>query len=170
MSVLGEVKDGLRGWRLGRVVTVVDRGFSSDENLRYLTRAGGHWIAGERMRDGRPDAAAALGRQGRYRTVRDNLRVKEVRVGEGDAAKRFIVCHNPVEADRNRTQREDTLARAPSARSGTTRHSGATCARPRPAGCASTRPRSPPRPSSTASSCSPPQTPTSARAGCGWSA
>jgi hypothetical protein len=29
------------------VVTVVDRGFSSDENLRYLTRAGGHWIAGD---------------------------------------------------------------------------------------------------------------------------
>ena len=42
MSVLQEVKDDMRGWRLGRVVTVVDRGFSSDENLRYLTRAGGH--------------------------------------------------------------------------------------------------------------------------------
>ena len=65
MSVLQEVKDDLRGWRLGRVVTVVDRGFSSDENLRYLTRAGGHWIAGERMRDGSPDAQAALARQGR---------------------------------------------------------------------------------------------------------
>ena len=60
MSVLQEVKDDLRGWRLGRVVTVVDRGFSSDENLRYLTRAGGHWIAGERMRDGsRPSARSS---------------------------------------------------------------------------------------------------------------
>jgi len=111
MSVIGEVKDGLRGWRLGRVVTVVDRGFSSDENLRYLTRAGGHWIAGERMRDGSPDARAALARQGRYQTVRDNLRVKEVRIGEGDAAKRFIVCHNPAEAERERTGREDTVRR-----------------------------------------------------------
>jgi hypothetical protein len=111
MSVITEVKDGLRGWRLGRVVTVVDRGFSSDENLRYLTRAGGHWIAGERMRDGSPDAQAALARQGRYQTVRDNLRVKEVRVGEGDAAKRFIVCHNPAEAERERSQREDTIRR-----------------------------------------------------------
>ncbi|MDQ3710215.1 MAG: IS1634 family transposase [Actinomycetota bacterium] len=52
MSVIAEVKDDLRDWRLGRVVTVVDRGFSSEENLRYLTRAGGHWIAGERMRNG----------------------------------------------------------------------------------------------------------------------
>src|SRR3954451_17341387 len=111
MSVIGEVKDDLRGWRLGRIVTVVDRGFSSDENLRYLTRAGGHWIAGERMRDGSPDAHAALSRQGRYQTVRDNLRVKELRVGSGDAAKRFIVCHNPAEAERDKTARDDTIAR-----------------------------------------------------------
>ena len=111
MSVLQEVKDDMRGWRLGRVVTVVDRGFSSDENLRYLTRAGGHWIAGERMRDGSPDAQAALSRPGRYQQVRDNLRVKEVRVGEGDAAKRFIVCHNPAEADRDKQTRDDTIAR-----------------------------------------------------------
>ena len=111
MSVLQEVKDDLRGWRLGRVVTVVDRGFSSDENLRYLTRAGGHWIAGERMRDGAPDAQAALSRPGRYQQVRDNLRVKEVRVGTGDAAKRFIVCHNPAEADRDKQTRDDTITR-----------------------------------------------------------
>jgi transposase len=111
MSVITEVKDGLRGWRLGRVVTVVDRGFSSDENLRYLTRAGGHWIAGERMRDGSPDAQAALSRQGRYQAVRDNLRVKEVHIGHGDAAKRFIICHNPAEAERERSQREQTLER-----------------------------------------------------------
>jgi len=111
MSVIQEVKDDLRGWRLGRVVTVVDRGFSSDENLRYLTRAGGHWIAGERMRDGSPDAQAALSRPGRYQAVRDNLRVKEVRVGEGDAAKHFVVCHNPAEADRDKQTRDDTIAR-----------------------------------------------------------
>src|SRR3954465_9638067 len=109
MSVIEQVKDDLRGWRLGRVITVVARGFPSDENLRYLTRAGGHWIAGERMRDGSPDAQAALSRQGRYRAVRDNLRVKEVDLGlEG---KRFIVCHNPAEADRDRAEREQQLAR-----------------------------------------------------------
>src|SRR5213592_1342940 len=111
MSVVGQVKDDLRGWRLGRVVWVVDRGFASDDNLRTLTRAGGQWIAGERMRDGSPDAAAALGRQGRYQTVRDNLRVKEVRVGQGDAARRFIICHNPAEADRERSQRDETIRR-----------------------------------------------------------
>lgn len=108
-ALLPQVKDDLRGWRLGRVVTVVDRGFSSDANLAYLTRAGGHYIAGERMRDGSPDVLAALARQGRYRSVRDNLRVKEVSLGEGDAARRFVVCHNPVEAERDRTRRQRAL-------------------------------------------------------------
>src|SRR4051794_7127490 len=103
MSVIQQVKDDLRGWRLARVITVVDRGFSSDENLRYLTRAGGHWIAGERMRDGSPDAQAALSRQGRYQTVRENLRVKAVPVGDGDPAHRLIVCHNPPPGPNRKT-------------------------------------------------------------------
>jgi hypothetical protein len=109
-TILPEVKDGLRGWRLGRVVTVVDRGFSSDANLAYLTRAGGHWIAGERMRDGSADALEALARQGRYQMVRDNLRVKEVRV-DSTPNKRWIVCHNPLEAERDKAQRDAAVAR-----------------------------------------------------------
>jgi transposase len=108
-TVLPEVKDGLRGWRLGRVVTVVDRGFSSDANLAYLQRAGGHWIAGERMRDGSADALDALARQGRYQNVRDNLRVKEVRV-DRTPDKRWIVCHNPAEAERDKAQRDAAVA------------------------------------------------------------
>ena len=79
-AVLPQVKDDLRTWRLGRVVTVVDRGFSSAANLAYLRRAGGHFIAGERMRAGTAHVEEVLARQGRYRTVRDNLRVKEVRL------------------------------------------------------------------------------------------
>jgi hypothetical protein len=110
MTVIQQVKDDLRGWRLGRVVTVVDRGFASDDNLAYLTRAGGHWIAGERLRDNTPDVAQVLSRQGRYQIVRDNLRVKEVRLGQGDGARRFVLCHNPEQADRDRAQREQQLA------------------------------------------------------------
>jgi transposase len=110
MTVIQQVKDDLRGWRLGRVITVVDRGFASDDNLAYLTRAGGHWIAGERLRDNTADVAQVLSRQGRYQQVRDNLRVKEVRVGQGDAARRFVLCHNPEQAERDRVQREQQLA------------------------------------------------------------
>jgi hypothetical protein len=110
MTVLQQVKDDLRGWRLGRVITVVDRGFASDDNLAYLTRAGGHWIAGERLRDGTADVAQVLSRQGRYQSVRDNLRVKEVRLGQGDGARRFVLCHNPTQAERDHVQRDQQLA------------------------------------------------------------
>ena len=42
-AILPEVRDGLRGWRLGRVVTVVDRGFSCRDKPRLPpARAGGH--------------------------------------------------------------------------------------------------------------------------------
>ncbi len=111
MSVMAEVKDDLSDWRLGRVVTVVDRGLSSEDNLRYLTRTGGHWIAGERMRNGSAKAQEALSRPGRYATVRDNLRVKEVLVGQGDAARRYVVCHNPAEAERDKLLRDATITR-----------------------------------------------------------
>jgi hypothetical protein len=78
--------------------------------LDYLRRAGGHWIAGEKMRDGTPDVEAVLSRQGRYQSVRDNLRVKEVRL-DNEAGKRWIICHNPYEAERDRAQRDAALAR-----------------------------------------------------------
>jgi Transposase DDE domain len=110
-SVIERVKDDLAGWRLGRCVWVVDRGISSEENLRYLRRGGGHWIAGQRMRAGEPACEAALSRQGRYRQVRENLRVKEVRLGDGDTLRRFIVGHNPDEELRDKQHRERALAR-----------------------------------------------------------
>ncbi|MGH2765963.1 MAG: IS1634 family transposase [Actinomycetota bacterium] len=109
-AILPEVKDGMRDWRLGRVVTVVDRGFSSADNLDYLQRAGGHFIAGERMRSGTPLVEQALSRQGRYQTVRDNLRVKEVRL-DGSPGRRWVICHNPDEAEREKATRDAALQR-----------------------------------------------------------
>lgn len=109
-TVLPQVRDGLRGWRLGRVVTVVDRGFSSAANLDYLTRGGGHYIAGERLRDSSPHVEQVLARQGRYQQVRDNLRVKEIRL-EQTPGKRWVLCHNPEEAERDKTQRDAAIER-----------------------------------------------------------
>jgi len=108
-TILPEVKDDIRGWRLGRTITVVDRGFSSADNLAYLRRGGGHFIAGMRMRDGNPLVEQVLSRQGRYQQVKDNLRVKEVSIEPTDV--RFIICHNPEQAERDRTAREDAVTR-----------------------------------------------------------
>ncbi|MPZ67736.1 MAG: hypothetical protein GEU83_20360, partial [Pseudonocardiaceae bacterium] len=42
-----------------------------------------HYIRAEKLRHTNTEAAAALARPGRYRTVADNLRVKEVHVAPG---------------------------------------------------------------------------------------
>jgi Transposase DDE domain len=109
-SVLPQVRDGMRDWKLGRVVTVVDRGFSSNANLDYLRRGGGGWIAGERMRDRAGDAAEALSRQGRFTTVNDHLHVKEAKI-DSTPGVRWVVCLNTVEATRDKTARDDAVAR-----------------------------------------------------------
>jgi hypothetical protein len=55
-------------------------------------------------------AKEVLARPGRYRSVADNLQVKEVSVGEGTRARRYAVCFNPQEAARQKAHREELLA------------------------------------------------------------
>jgi hypothetical protein len=110
-ALIRQVKDDLRDWSLARVVWVADRGFTSAENRRYLQRAGGHYILGEKLRSGSKEATAALARPGRYQHVADNLQVKEVRLpAEVGADDRFIVCFNPEAAEWDRHVRDRLLA------------------------------------------------------------
>ena len=111
MNVVPQVKKDLIGWKLGRVVTVVDRGFSSEDNLRVLQQSGGHYIAGEKMTSGKPAVEAALAHPGRFKTIRDNLEVKEIVVGDGEARKRYVLVRNPEEARRDAARREAHLER-----------------------------------------------------------
>lgn len=108
-TVIPQVKKDLIGWRLGRVITVVDRGFNSDANLRELQKTGGHYIAGEKMSSGKPSVEDALSRPGRFKTVRDNLEVKEIVVGDGEARVRYVLVRNPDEARRDALRRESHL-------------------------------------------------------------
>ena len=107
-STVAEVKASLAGWRLNRVVWAVDRGMVSQANLIELRRGGAHYIAGQKMRSGEVDVEEALARPGRYQTVRDNLHVKQVVVGEGENRKRFVVVMNPAQAERDRERRRST--------------------------------------------------------------
>src|SRR6266508_1211412 len=116
--IIRTVKDDLAGWNLHRMVWVADRGFASAANRAYLTRGGGHYIHAEKLRATNAEAAAALARAGRYRTVAGNLRVKEVAVapgGDGDGdqgarTQRFVVCHTPEQADRDAAVRARLVA------------------------------------------------------------
>jgi hypothetical protein len=117
-AIIRRIKDDLGGWGLRRLVWVADRGFASAANRAYLTRGGGHYIHAEKLRQTNTEAAAALARPGRYRTVADNLRVKEVHVapggvGDGDdgaRTQRFVVCHNPEAAARDAAVRANLVA------------------------------------------------------------
>ncbi len=108
--VIRQVHDDLRDWRLHRVVWVGDRGFASEENRNYLQRAGGHYLFGQKLRQG-VDNEAALARPGRYSVVAEHLEVKEVWVGDGVGRRRFVVCRNLIEAGRDRLRREAALER-----------------------------------------------------------
>ena len=116
-AIIRTIKDDLGGWGLRRLVWVADRGFASAANRAYLTRGGGHYIHAEKLRHTNAEAAAALARPGRYHTVADNLRVKEVHVapgGEGDGeegarTQRFVICHNPEQAERDQQVRNNLI-------------------------------------------------------------
>jgi hypothetical protein len=97
----------MRDWSLGRVIWVADRGFTSKANRRFLQAGAGGYIIGEKLRSGSAEAAAALSRQGRYKTVAGNLQVKEVRLPEAD---RFIICYNPDQAVRDAAVRDKLIS------------------------------------------------------------
>jgi xanthine dehydrogenase molybdopterin-binding subunit B len=96
---------------------VADRGFASAANRAYLTRGGGHYIHAEKLRQTNTQATAALARPGRYHSVAGNLRVKEVAVapgGDGDGddgvrTQRFVICHNPEQAERDQQVRDNLI-------------------------------------------------------------
>ena len=110
VTTVEKVKQDLRGWRLGRCLFVGDAGMNSAENRHTLARGHGKYILAAKMRAGDEVSKQVLTRAGRYHTVRDNLRVKEVTVG-GDGARRqrYVVCHNPDEATRQQRHRQRLL-------------------------------------------------------------
>jgi transposase len=109
VKTVEKVKTDLRGWRLGRCVFVGDAAMNSEENRRTLSLGGGKYILAARMRAGDEVTRDVLARQGRYHVVAGNLRVKEVLVGDGEARRRYVVCHNPVEEKRQREHRATLL-------------------------------------------------------------
>lgn len=102
-NVVEEVEQNLSNWKLGRLVLVEDTGFNWEKNRRNLQGAGGHYITSEKMRFGRAvREAEALTCRGRYQTVDNGLKFKEVIAGgDSKVRRRFIVVLNPVGAERD---------------------------------------------------------------------
>ena len=106
-----------RRFHIGSVCLVADRGTISRQVIEQLKQEheGIHFILGARMRAVKEVREEVLSRSGRYQVVygerKDNgdpapLKVKEVGVGD----RRYIVCYNEEQAEKDRADREAIVA------------------------------------------------------------
>lgn len=109
VTTIERVKADLRGWKLNRCIFVADAGMVSEENLRTLALGGMRYIVAMPCKKGTEVVDEVLSRPGRYQEVKENLRVKEVFIGGGERKRRYVVCHNPREAERQKKHREEVL-------------------------------------------------------------
>ena len=97
-------------FRIRRAVVVADRGMISKGTIAQLedhAEAPFDFILGCRMRQQKEVSEEVLARAGRYHKVADNLEVKEVLVED----RRYVVCRNPVEAEKDAAARDTLLAK-----------------------------------------------------------
>jgi transposase len=119
-TTVDQVRSDLRGWSLGRALFVADAGINSEDNRQELARACGKYLLACRMASVTEIKRDVLSKRGRYTLIKDNLQAKEVIIGDGEMRKRYILCFNPKEAERQRIHRakvikilEKELARHP---------------------------------------------------------
>lgn len=101
------VEDLRRRFGIRRFVIVADRGMIARKTVEAFERqtpAQGY-ILGARMRRRKEVCEAVPGRAGRCQEAADNLHVKDVRVD----GRRYVVCRNPEEAERDAATREAIL-------------------------------------------------------------
>ncbi len=105
-STVKKIRSDLKGWSLGRAMFVADSGMNSEDNRKELARACGKYLLACRMASVAEIKRDVLSKRGRYTVFKDNLQAKEVIVGDGERRKRYILCHNPKEAERQRKHRQ----------------------------------------------------------------
>ena len=109
MKTIEKVKSDLVGWQLGRCIVVHDAGMTSEANLQYLQRAGGHYIVGRKLKSGDPAAEHALSHKGPYTIIQDNLLAREVVCGKGEKRKRLVLVLNVGKKKRQQHNRQQII-------------------------------------------------------------
>jgi Transposase DDE domain len=110
VTTVERIKEELRQMRLGRALFVGDAGLYARANLAELSRGAGRYILATpigRVKEIKDDV---LRRPGRYAEITPTLRAKEVIVGEGERQRRYILCLNIEEAERQKRHRDEILA------------------------------------------------------------
>jgi len=99
-----------RRLKIRRVVVVADRGMISKSSLALLTEDRERpfdYVLGCRLRRNKEVAEYVLPDSGAYEWLGPNLEVKDVRVGE----RRYVVCRNPLEVEKDAAARAAILAK-----------------------------------------------------------
>jgi transposase len=109
VDTVNQVRSDLRGWNLGRALFVADAGMNSEDNRAELAKACGKYLLACRMANVSEIKQKVLSKKGPYSTFKDNLRAKEVTVGDGERRTRYILCHNPKEAERQGRHRREII-------------------------------------------------------------
>jgi len=109
VETIKRVRADLRGWKLGRALFVADSGNNSEENRQELSKACGKYLLATRMGSVSEVKEDVLTKPGRYKVISENLHAKEVVVGDGERRRRYILCYNPREAERQRKHREQVV-------------------------------------------------------------
>jgi transposase len=100
---------------VGEVCIVADRGMISADTLKQIEGRQWRYILGVRMRSSKEAREEVMGRAGRYREVHPKsadpqapapLKGKEVWVGQ----RRYVVCQNEEQAEKDRQEREAIVA------------------------------------------------------------
>ena len=109
VETIKKVRADLRGWKLGRALFVADSGNNSEENRQELSKACGKYLLATRMGSVSEVKEDVITKPGRYKVISENLHAKEVVVGDGERRRRYILCYNPREAERQRKHREQVV-------------------------------------------------------------
>jgi transposase len=110
VQTVKKVRTDLRGWNLGRALFVADAGMNSEKNRRELSKACGKYILATRMTSVSEIKNEVLSHRGKYKVISENLLAKQVVIGNGERRRRYILCYNPREAERQKKRRKEIIA------------------------------------------------------------
>jgi len=109
VTTVGRIKDDLRGMKLGRALFVGDAGMYSAANLAELSKGAGRYILATPIQRVKEIKDEVLSHPGRYAEIAPNLRAKEIILGDGERRRRYILCLNEDEANRQKWRRAELL-------------------------------------------------------------
>jgi hypothetical protein len=111
VTTVTRIKDDLRSMKLGRALFVGDAGMYSAANLAELSKGAGRYILATPISNVNEIKDQVLSHPGRYAVIAPHLKAKEVILGEGERRKRYILCLNEEEAERQQWRRATLLRR-----------------------------------------------------------